>query len=31
MQKHTFDDYIARFKRRDKTAFDDHLAEDMHM
>lgn len=31
MQKQQFDDYIARFNRRDDTAFEDYLADDMHM
>jgi hypothetical protein len=31
MDKATFDDYIARFNRQDDTAFDDYIAEDMHM
>ncbi|MBL5972667.1 MAG: nuclear transport factor 2 family protein [Candidatus Leucobacter sulfamidivorax] len=31
MQKQQFDDYIARFNRRDETAFEDYLAENMHM
>lgn len=31
MDKARFDDYIARFNRRDATAFEDYLAEDMHM
>jgi hypothetical protein len=29
--KEQFDDYIARFNRRDVTAFEDYLAVDMHM
>ncbi|MEP9385175.1 hypothetical protein [Nocardioides sp. KR10-350] len=31
MDKASFDDYITRFKRRDTTAFEDYLADDMHM
>jgi hypothetical protein len=31
MQTAAFDDYIARFNRRDVTAFEDYLADDMHM
>ena len=31
MNKQQFDDYIARFNRRDTTAFDDYLAENMHV
>ena len=31
MNKTQFDDYIDRSNRRDETAFDDYLAEDMHM
>lgn len=31
MQKHTFDDYITRFNHRDDSAFEDYLADDMHM
>lgn len=31
MNQTQFDDYIARFNRRDATAFDDYLADDMHM
>lgn len=31
MLKERFDDYIARFNRRDVTAFEDYLADDMHM
>jgi len=31
MDKAAFDDYIARFNRRDETAFEDYLADDMHM
>lgn len=31
MEAQTFHDYIARFNRRDLTAFDDYIADDMHM
>lgn len=31
MNQETFDDYIARFNRRDMTAFEDYLDDDMHM
>jgi len=31
MRKERFDDYIARFNRQDTTAFDDYIAEDLHM
>jgi hypothetical protein len=31
MDEATFGDYIARFNRRDTTAFEDYLADDMHM
>lgn len=31
MDKARFDDYIARFNRRDTTAFEEYLAADMHM
>lgn len=31
MNKVQFDDYIARFNRRDTTSFENYLAEDMHV
>jgi len=31
MREEQFADYIARFNRQDKTAFEDYLADDMHM
>lgn len=31
MLKEHFDEYIRRFNERDETAFDDYIAEDMHM
>lgn len=31
MDRTAFDDYIARFNRRDTTALEDYLADDMHM
>lgn len=31
MERAAFDDYIARFNRRDVTAFDDYLAADLHL
>ncbi|MBO1902676.1 nuclear transport factor 2 family protein [Leucobacter weissii] len=31
MDQQRFDDYIARFNRKDATAFDDYLADDLHM
>lgn len=31
MNRTAFDDYISRFNRRDATAFDDYLADDLHM
>jgi hypothetical protein len=31
MDKSHFDEYIRRFNERDRTAFDDYLAPDMHM
>jgi len=31
MNRTLFDDYIARFNRKDFTAFNDYIAEDLHM
>lgn len=31
MKRETFDDYIRRFNAQDTTAFDDYIAEDLHM
>jgi hypothetical protein len=31
MKRETFDDYIRRFNAQDGTAFDDYIADDLHM